>query len=112
MKEALAQVFAEISSDDTDAVAAEAFELLEPIPVELASAMIGALTATDNQPLGKQSEPEQASAGGRQAAGGAPAPASTPVPKTRGFSRYYVYLLIAVGIMMARAIVRRRTGKG
>jgi len=52
LKEAISQVFAEISAGGTDTVSEEAFEVLEGIPDELAKEMIKALSSSGNYPIG------------------------------------------------------------
>ena len=53
LKQAIAEVFAEVSASDDDAAGEEAFALLAPIPLETAQAMLGALARSGNHPIGR-----------------------------------------------------------
>lgn len=51
---ALIEVFAEVGGDrDTDAAGEEAFDQIAPIPMEMAQAMLKALSSIDNTPIGQ-----------------------------------------------------------
>jgi hypothetical protein len=65
---AIAEVFGEIGGRGRDVAGAEAFAELQPIPSEVAQAMIQALSASGNQPIGERPRPSRA----------AVSPASTP----------------------------------
>jgi hypothetical protein len=54
LKQAIAEVFAEVGGNQAGNVADnDAFELLAPIPVEVASAAINALSQSGNNPIGE-----------------------------------------------------------
>jgi hypothetical protein len=57
---ALAEVFGEIGGRGRDVAGAEAFAELQPIPSEVAQAMIQALSASGNQPIGERPRPSRA----------------------------------------------------
>jgi hypothetical protein len=75
LDQALGEVFAEVRGGGADAGGAEMFAMLAPIPDGLASAMINALAAAPNTPIGDQAEPVRARP--NQAV---PAPAAAPAP--------------------------------
>lgn len=54
LKQALAEVFAEVSTTATDVGTDETFALIAPIPNPVASAMIEALAKSGNQPIGEK----------------------------------------------------------
>ncbi|MCI0540518.1 MAG: VWA domain-containing protein [Verrucomicrobiales bacterium] len=57
LRRALSEVFAEVGGSRADQADAEVFALLEPIPAEIATAAIQALSSTDNRPVGDKSAP-------------------------------------------------------
>ena len=67
LKRAIAEVFGEIGGRGNDVTGAEAFADLQPIPGELAQAMIQALSSSGNHPIGERPRPSQ--------------PAVTPAPE-------------------------------
>jgi hypothetical protein len=52
LQQAVAEVLAEVSKPRSDAAGAEAFDLLAPIPTEVAAAAIQALSTSGNDPIG------------------------------------------------------------
>jgi len=52
LREAISQVFAEVTSHGTDTAGEEAFEILRGLPNELAKEMITALSSSGNYPIG------------------------------------------------------------
>jgi uncharacterized protein YegL len=52
LNRALAEVLGEVSARGTDTAQADAFELLAPIPTEVAVSVLRALSSGDNQPIG------------------------------------------------------------
>ena len=76
---AISEVLAEIGSADEDVPGSDAFTLLETIPIDLASAMIAALTEIRSEPIGAPRK--------RSSARSAPSPRSTartsPTPQRR-----------------------------
>lgn len=55
LNRALREVFAEVAASGTDLTRSEAFDALAPLPAETVSAMIQALCASGNHPIGTQS---------------------------------------------------------
>ncbi len=52
LKQAIREVFAELSADSGDFSMDEAFELLAPLPIESAAAALQALSTSGNEPIG------------------------------------------------------------
>jgi uncharacterized protein YegL len=52
LQRALSEVFAEVADSRTDSTDADVFALLAPLPDKLAAAVIQALSAVDNRPIG------------------------------------------------------------
>ena len=76
LRRAVADVFAEVGGKQNDAADAEAFDLLKPIPSEMASSMTKALSALDNRPIGESSEARPR----RNYRGFPPVPIARPAP--------------------------------
>jgi hypothetical protein len=57
LSRAIREVFAEIAGTAQDVAQAEAFEMLAPIPTEVASAMISALSTSGNEAIGTRPAP-------------------------------------------------------
>jgi hypothetical protein len=95
LKQALAEVLAEVPAGGAADSAAGEFELLEGLPHELALGIIGALARPDNTPIGEAGKAvrTQPSAQHRQAQ---PARSSAPPQRHRGKSAFG-----ALGIMLA-----------
>ncbi len=74
LKRAIAEVFGEIGASTDDVAGAGAFAELKPIPVEVAEAMIQALSSSGNQPIG-----ERPRANTPPAVSPAPSPPAAPV---------------------------------
>lgn len=54
LQRAIREVFAEVGGTTATVAQADAFEWLEPIPLELAASMIQALSSSGNQPIGSR----------------------------------------------------------
>lgn len=78
LKRALADVFAEVASNDGDTAQNAAFDMIAPIPAEVASAAIQALATSGDHPIG-QRPPKPAVTSAPRASGSSPA-AATPAP--------------------------------
>lgn len=81
LQRALAEVMAEVIRERTDVAGADAFELLAPIPVELAAAAVQALGRSGNHPIGTTVQTPAASPARPGPSAGAPA-APTGVTST------------------------------
>jgi hypothetical protein len=83
LKRAMAEVFGEIGGLGNDVTGAEAFAELNPIPNEIAQAMIQALSSSGNQPIGERPRPNQPAAAPAQTpssqAGPSPQASSPPI---------------------------------
>jgi hypothetical protein len=109
LKQALTEILAEVSTTGSDAVTRDAFDLLAPIPPELATAMVDALGRVNNKPVGVQAS-----------AADLPAPAgkagtTTPGPPTPAAQKEteHIFLVIVIAAVVFLVIVaraaRRRT---
>ena len=118
----LSEVFAEIASTTKDAAQADAFEMLAPIPSGVASAMIQALAATGNHPVGAKPPvtsapkppaappvaPPRASVPPAQPLSAAPAPSVQVPPHEQPAARNSLpWGVIVVGLIAAVWIVSR-----
>jgi von Willebrand factor type A domain len=89
LKRAVREAFAEIAGTATDTAQADAFELLAPVPNEVAAAMIQALSSSGNHPIGARPalapRPQTTAPSSNPQAGApaqpSPAPAATPSRK-------------------------------
>lgn len=115
LAQALAEVLAEVSTDDTDAAGEQAFELLAPIPLEMGAAMLEALSHANNTPIGQHPQAaraRQALARRQQQAKG-PGVRRKSAPgakkKTSGGSIFgsVVGAVIVIGILAA--VIKRRS---
>lgn len=52
LKTAVAEVFAEVSDQGTDAISEDAFEIIKPLPDDVAEKLLKTLIETDNSPIG------------------------------------------------------------
>ena len=78
LQRAVAEVLAEVSKPRSDAAGTEAFELLAPIPVEVAAAAIQALSTSGNEPIGTRPAARRSGVADPPAAAPTPAPAIPP----------------------------------
>jgi Mg-chelatase subunit ChlD len=96
LQRAVAEVFGEIGGSGNDvATSAEAFAELKPIPAAVAQAMIQALSASGNQPIGEQprSKPPPVPNAGAQMP-----PANSPPPLVAPASARSVVLPVLFGL--------------
>ena len=82
LKRAIAEVFGEIGGRGNDLSGAEAFAELKPIPGEVAQAMIQALSASGNQPIGEKPRSAQPAAAPVANPPGQPAATASAPPAT------------------------------
>lgn len=122
LNRAITEVFAEISGTATDGAQAEAFEFLAPIPGDVASAMIQALSSSGNHPIGTKPPPDTAPKsqpvppGTPPATGGPPSTTSAAQPHqpTQGSPRKrFPAWLVIIGVMVCLSILNKiRKGAG
>jgi hypothetical protein len=132
LRRALSEVFAEVGSSRTDKTDEEVFAVLAPIPTEVATVAIQALSGTDNRPIGDKAAPSPTGkpAASPDAMPAAPAVAaprnSSPVapelppqpqpsapqqsspPPRAGWSLTRTAVLAVVVIVIARAVFGRK----
>jgi uncharacterized protein YegL len=109
LQTALAEVFAEVSGADDQAGDDDSFDLIAPIPVDLASAMIGALATSGNEPIGERpagSSREQAPLA-QQVPNQPPQPAPSPPSGSSGGGGNSMWWLIVVGCIILFALATR-----
>ena len=82
LQRAVAEVLAEVSRPRSDAAGAEAFELLAPIPTEVAAAAIQALSTSGNDPIGTRPAERRRTATGPGPSPSATAPSAPPSATT------------------------------
>jgi uncharacterized protein YegL len=122
LKQAIAEVFAEVGSADGDAAQAEAFDLIAPLPYEVASGMIKALATSGNTPIGvKAGQPaqarQQAQQQKRQQPPQVPQSQSQPRPGKSSSKGVFglpwaVIILVIIGLAIVRGgSGRRRRGR-
>jgi hypothetical protein len=112
LEQALTSVFAEVGSDQDDALLAEQFELIQPLPAEMADRMLAALTTTGNHPIGEVPASGGAAVGATP--GGTPAPVGqpgTPGPDQGGSNRWmWGVLALVVAYIVLRGFLRKAGG--
>lgn len=82
LQRAVAEVLAEVSKPRTDAAGAEAFDLLAPLPTEVAAAAIQALSTSGNDPIGTRAAERRSPAAGPGRPPSATAPSAPPLAAT------------------------------
>lgn len=117
LSQAIQEVFAEVSQSATDVAGEEAFALIAPLPVEVASSAIQSLSTSGNQPIG---ENPTAAAQTSDSQAPAPAPRAQPAPKAspppvavppverRGPNVWMILVGTIVFWMVLRALFRKR----
>jgi len=105
LNRAITEVFAEISGAATDVAQAEAFELIAPIPSDVAAAMIQALSSSANHPIGTKPPSNTAPKPGVPPPTAPPQQPyqSTPSPDR---NRFPVWPII-IGALLLLSIVKR-----
>jgi hypothetical protein len=114
LKEAIADVFAEVSGSGDDSATEEAFALLAPLPNELVGAMLRALATSGNEPIGQGPRDEVASPW--QDPSGQPHPWTVPHPAPSrssgdgGISKIWLFVIacVVVYFMSSRKKDRKR----
>ena len=118
LERAIQEVFAELSSDDADFSMEEAFELVDPLPVECAEAALQALSTSGNRPIGENArrpsidwEPKNAGAAPSQGQN-AQSP-SPPTPTSAGDkpSRSPNLLLLGVVFFLLFLVIAKKMSR-
>jgi hypothetical protein len=115
LKRAVREAFAEIVGAGTDTTQADAFDLLAPIPSEVAAAMIQALSASGNHPIGAKPAPAQRPQTAPAAAvqshpPSEPAQRTTPPAATHSNQKRLRLWPIVLGVIIVSLLFRRRKG--
>jgi uncharacterized protein YegL len=107
LKEAIADVFAEVSDSGDGSATEEAFALLAPLPDELAGAMLKALATSGNQPVGEGphsgvSSPQQVSPIQPQSSN-VPGQAPSGSSSNGGISKIWLFVIACVVVYFLSA---------
>jgi hypothetical protein len=118
LSRAVAEVFAEVSIPVTDLAHAEAFDLIAPIPNQVAVAIIQALSTSGNHAIGEKPKPapQPSPSSGMKApapsiavtvptAVGGNAPSQT---QGKGFPLWKIIIIVAVILLAFRRLVARK----
>ena len=105
LAQAVAEVFAEVSTSDGDAASGAEFELLDGIPPEVAAAMLGALAKTNNAPIDGNADRVEGKPARRQRASSS----GTPVSRnsSRGSSKFKWLILLAIVVGFIKMVTRK-----
>jgi len=117
LNRAVTEVFAEISGTATDGAQAEAFEVLAPIPSDVASTMIQALSSSGNHPIGTKAasdtrpKPQLAPPAATPTPGASALtpPAQPHQPQSSRPKRFPTWLVV-IGTVVCLSILKRRKG--
>ncbi len=114
LTKAIRQVFAEVSDKEGDAASNAAFAALEPIPDEMAMAMVEALSFSGNHPIGEAPPPPPPPPGSEPPATSTSAPAPPPPSSaacnaTGGTDGVSGGLALLAGLLLLGAIRRQRS---
>ena len=115
LKEAIAEVFAEVSGGGDDSATEEAFALLAPLPNELVGAMLKALATSGNEPIGEG--PHSGAVSSRRRPSGQPQPRTlppSPVSSTsndEGISKFWLFVIVCVVVYFMSAGKKSRSRK-
>jgi len=112
LKQAVAEVFAEVSGQQSDAVGREAFGVLAGIPDELAAAMVKSLSSTGNQPIGLESgggldEAAKPSPSQQPTPSAAPSTQTGPPAGSGNWPTGYILIVAAIVVLLLLPRVRR-----
>ena len=108
LQKALSEILAEINVLDDDTAAAEAFDLLAPLPAELCGSMIQALAQVNNQPIGQPAAAVDQRPGRVAQSQPQPQPVSPP-KKDKEFPFGGLIVGVIIFIVLLRAV--RRAGR-
>ena len=121
LSRAVAEVFAEVSTPVTDLAHAEAFDLIAPIPNEVAITMIQALSTSGNHPIGEKPKPAPLPSSSSGVKAPAPSIAGTvpttvggnspPQSRAKGFPRWGTILIVVVIVLALRRVGRKSLHK-
>lgn len=100
LKKALSEILAEVNVSDGDTTAAEAFDLLAPLPAELCGSMIQALAQVNNQPIGQKGTAELEQWQARRAQRQQQQQPSTPTPPAKDDKEFPFGILIIGAVIL------------
>lgn len=100
LEKAVAEVFAELSDDDSNFSMEEAFDLIAPLPVESAAAALQALATTGNEPIGQKKRATTQRAQRRNnGPANAAAPQGRPTTQTQRQVEHHPTSFLKIGII-------------
>ena len=100
LEKAVAEVFAELSGDDSNFSMDEAFDLIAPLPVESAPAALQALATTGNEPIGQKKRASTRTARSNPDGQSAAAPPqANPAPQTHRHVEHHTTSFLKIGII-------------
>ncbi len=111
LAKAIAEVFAEVGGAKNDATGKEVFELIAPLPSEIATAIIQALSASGNHPIGEKPAPKQEpqAQAGQDAQQGQQAQGATASQGNAGNKVLFWVILIAIIVVVGISIIAKLT---
>jgi len=110
LKQAIAEVFAEVGSQQGNQAGEDAFEVLDPLPIEFASTAIASLSNSGNDPIGKTSNPPRRTVTNRRQPNQTPTSSHqshTVEVKSSGSVLKLVILGLIVLMVVARAFFKK-----
>ena len=110
LQKALSEILAEINVSDDDTAAAEAFDLLAPLPAELCGSMIQALAQVNNQPIGQRAAADLDQWRTRAAKSQPQPQPSTPLPAAKNEREFPFGTIVVVAVVFAALLRALRRG--
>jgi len=110
LKKAVAEVFAEVAGTGSDAAGEDAFAQIQPIPSEVAAAMLKAVSSSGNQPIGTRPRAVATRAPAPRRPAPRPPPPSKPKAGKRknGGSVITLVIVAIIVLMFVSRLARRR----
>ena len=111
LRQAIAEVFAEVSSSGDRAAGEEAFDLLAPLPVEAAEEMVRALVTSGNEPIGSRSVRAPLSQVIAQHPSSQPSTSSSPAGtggRRSGNTRIWIFVIACVILYSLSKMKRKK----
>ncbi|HUW60217.1 MAG TPA: vWA domain-containing protein [Candidatus Bathyarchaeia archaeon] len=111
LQKALSEILAEVNVSDGDTAAAEAFDLLAPLPAELCGSMIQALAQVNNQPIGQKAAAELEQVRNRVAQRRQQRQQPQPVPPAKD-DKEFPFGTLVVGVVIFVILLRALRTRG
>lgn len=113
LSRAVTEVFAEMGGNASDVAVAESFELIQPLPNEVAASMIQALSLSGNHPIGSKPSGQATTTGSAAQEASPPRPTPRPpqplppAPAERKSYTFWIILGTAVLVILMKSKGRR-----